>query len=133
MAVNGQQQAVKPGTLAAVSRTWKAGDTIDLVIPQPLRTLSIDDQTPNLAAVMRGAVMYVGVNPWEGIDNQTIALPGALAPVPNQAQAYRAGVDGRALVFVPYYAIDTASYHNYFNLALVRPSCRGRVCKYSES
>src|SRR3546814_7147944 len=89
MAVNGQQQAVKPGTLAAVSRTWKAGDTIDLVIPQPLRTLSIDDQNPNLAAVMRGAVMYVGVNPWEGIENQTIALPGALAPVPNQDQAYR--------------------------------------------
>src|SRR3546814_9513217 len=81
--------------------------TIDLVIPQPLRTLSIDDQNPNLAAVMRGAVMYVGVNPWEGIENQTIALPGALAPVPNQDQAYRAGVDGRDLVFVPYYAIDT--------------------------
>ncbi|MCM8730557.1 beta-L-arabinofuranosidase domain-containing protein [Hephaestia sp. GCM10023244] len=117
LAVNGQKQAVKPGTLAALSRTWKAGDTIDLVIPQPLRTLSIDDQNPNLAAVMRGAVMYVGVNPWDGIENQTIALPGALAPIPNQDQAYRAGVDGRDLVFVPYYAIDTERYNTYFKIA----------------
>ncbi|RIA43769.1 hypothetical protein DFR49_1998 [Hephaestia caeni] len=117
MAINGRQQAVTPGTLAAVSQTWKAGDTIDLVIPQALRTLAIDDQNPNLAAVMRGAVMYVGVNPWEGIENQTIALPGALAPVPNQDQAYRAGVDGRDLVFVPYYAIDTERYNTYFKIA----------------
>ncbi len=117
MAINGRQQAVTPGTLAAVSRTWKAGDTIDLVIPQALRTLAIDDQNPNLAAVMRGAVMYVGVNPWDGIENQTIALPGALAPVPNQDQAYRAGVDGRDLVFVPYYAIDTERYNTYFKIA----------------
>src|SRR3546814_11908527 len=91
MAVNGQQQAVKPGTLAAVSRTWKAGDTIDLVIPQPLRTLSIDDQHPNIAAVMRGAVMYVGVNPWEGLQHHTVALHGARAPVPNTDQDSPAG------------------------------------------
>src|SRR3546814_19095242 len=49
MAVNGQQQAVKPGPLAAVSPTWKAGDTIDLVITQTLRTPSIADQNPQHA------------------------------------------------------------------------------------
>ncbi|MGK6319524.1 beta-L-arabinofuranosidase domain-containing protein [Sphingomonas sp. DT-204] len=117
LAVNGQQQAATPGTLAPLARTWKTGDTIDLVLPQPLRTLAIDDQNPNVAAVLRGAVMYVGVNPWAGIETQTIALPGTLAPLANQTQAYRASVDGRDLVFVPYFAIETERYNTYFKVA----------------
>jgi DUF1680 family protein len=117
LAVNGKAQAVTPGTLATVSRSWKAGDTVDLVLPQTLRTHAIDDQNPDLAAVMRGAVMYVGVNPWDGIESQPIALPGALAPVPGQQQAYRTGVGGRDLVFVPYFAVDTERYNTYFKIA----------------
>lgn len=115
--VNGAAQAVTPGTLATLTRSWKAGDTIDLVIPQPLRTLPIDTENPNLQAVMRGAVMYVGINPWDGIDTQAIALPGALEPMPGTDEAYRTRVDGRNLVFVPYYAVDTERSTTYFKTA----------------
>lgn len=115
--VNDAAQAAKPGELALVRRTWKAGDTVELTIPQPLRTLPIDDQNPNLAAVMRGAVMYVGINPWEGIDSQVVALPGALEPMPGQDQAYRAKVGGRNLVFIPYFDVDTERSTTYFKTA----------------
>ena len=115
--VNGAPQAVAPGTLATVSRTWKAGDVVELTLPQPLRTLPIDDRNPNLAAVMRGAVMYVGLNPWAGIGDQAIALPAALEPMPGQTQSYRAHVDGRDLVFVPYFNVDTERYNTYFKTA----------------
>lgn len=117
LSVNGESRPAEPGTLATVSRSWKAGDVVDLVVPQPLRTLAIDDQNPDVAAVMRGAVMYVGLNPWEGIDDQAIALPGALAPVTGQEQAYRAVVGGRDLVFVPYFTVGTESYNTYFKVA----------------
>jgi hypothetical protein len=90
---------------------------VELTLPQPLRTLPIDDQNPNLAAVMRGAVMYVGLNPWTGIGDQAIALPGALEPMPGQAQSYRAHVGGRDLVFVPYFNVDTERYNTYFKTA----------------
>ena len=90
---------------------WKAGDTIDLVVPQPLRTLSIDTENPNLAALMRGAVMYVGLNPWDGIGEQSIDLPGSLSPLSASKQAYRTVVAGRDLVFVPYFTIDTEVQH----------------------
>ncbi len=115
--VNGVAQAATPGSLAVVKRTWKAGDVVELTIPQPLRTLPIDDQNPNLAAVMRGAVMYAGINPWEGIDNQAIALPGALEAMPDQDQAYRVKVDGRNLVFIPYFNVDTERSTTYFKTA----------------
>lgn len=115
--VNGAAHPATPGELAVVKRVWKAGDTVELVIPQPLRTLPIDDQNPNLAAVMRGAVMYVGINPWEGIDEQPIALPGALEPMPGQDQAYRVRVGDRNLVFIPYFNVDTERSTTYFKIA----------------
>jgi DUF1680 family protein len=115
--VNGKQVGVTPGSLATVERRWKTGDVVDLVVPQPLRTLSIDAENRDIAALMRGAIMYVGLNPWEGIREQRIDLPGSLTPVSGVHQAYRTAVNGRDLVFVPYFTIDTEMYNTYFKLA----------------
>lgn len=117
LSVNGQTQAVAPGSLATVSRTWKTGDTIDLKLPQSLRTLAVDDRNPDIAAVLRGAVMYVGLNPWDGIENQPMALPAALGALAGQEQAYRAVIGGRELVFVPYFTVGTERYNTYFKIA----------------
>jgi DUF1680 family protein len=117
VSVNGKARPAAAGQLAVVDRVWKAGDTVELNLPQPLRTLAIDDQNPNLQALMRGAVMYVGINPWEGIENQAVALPHGLQPMPGQPEAYRTNVDGRDLVFVPYYAVDTERTATYFKTA----------------
>ena len=117
VAVNGRKQPATAGQLATLSRTWKAGDTVELVLPQTLRMAPIDDRNPNIAAMMRGGIMYVGLNPWDGIEHQTIALPGAVSPVPGADQSYRATVDGRDLVFVPYFAVDTERYNTYFKIA----------------
>jgi len=114
---NGKTQNVAPGELATVRSSWKAGDTIELVVPQPLRTLSIDAENPNLAALMRGAIMYVGLNPWDGIGEQAISLPGSLSPLSASGPAYRAAVAGRDLVFVPYFTVDTERYNTYFRIA----------------
>jgi len=114
VAVNGRTQPATPGTHAVLQRTWKAGDTVDLVLPQTLRTVPIDDRNPNLAAVMRGPVMYVGLNPWDGIEDRALALPTALKPMPGNPQVLRTDVDGRNLVFVPYFDVETERYNTYF-------------------
>jgi hypothetical protein len=88
-----------------------------MVVPQPLRTLSIDAQNPKLAALMRGAVMYVGLNPWEGIGEQPIDLPGSLSPLSGPGQIYRTALAGRDLVFVPYFTVDTERYNTYFRIS----------------
>jgi hypothetical protein len=105
------------GELATVRARWKAGDTIDLVVPQPLRTLRIDTENPKLAALMRGAVMYVGLNPWDGLADQPIDLPGSLSPLSASGEAYRTEIAGRDLVFVPYFTVDTEKYNTYFRIA----------------
>ncbi len=115
--VNGRTEKVAPGELATVRRLWKAGDRIEMVVPQPLRTLSIDTEHPNLAALMRGTVMYVALNPWDGIGEQSLTLPGSLSPLSASGQSYRTVVDGRDVVFVPYFTVDTERYHTYFRIA----------------
>jgi len=115
--INGKPHDAAAGELAVVKREWKAGDIVELVVPQPLRTLSIEPENPNLAALMRGGVMYVGLNPWDGIGEQVVDLPGSLTPLPGSQQGYRTVVDGRDLVFVPYFTIDTESYNTYFKIA----------------
>jgi hypothetical protein len=105
-----------PGEFAAVRNRWKAGDTVDLVVPQPLRMLSIDPENPKLAALMRGALMYVGLNPWDGLGEQRVDLPASLSPLSPAGEAYRTVVAGRDLVFVPYFTIDTEKYNTYFTI-----------------
>ena len=114
--VNGAREHVTPGALATVKHRWKAGDVIELVVPQPLRTVAIAPENPKLAAVMRGAVMYVGLNPWDGLGEQPIDVPGSLSPVSPFGQAYRTHAGGRDLVFVPYYTVDTEKYNTYFSV-----------------
>jgi uncharacterized protein len=115
--VNGRTENVTPGGIATLNNRWKTGDTIDIVVPQPLRTVPIEPEHPTLAAVMRGAIMYVGLNPWGGIGEQPIDLPGSLSPLAGSRQAYRAAVGGRDLVFVPYFTVDTERYNTYFRTA----------------
>lgn len=115
--VNGKSANVRSGEIATVRTQWKAGDSLDLVVPQSLRMLSIDSENPTLAAVMRGAVMYVGLNPWDGIAEQVIELPGSLSPIPGSRQTYHAVIAGRDLVFVPYFMVDTEKYNTYFRIA----------------
>lgn len=113
--VNGRTpQPAQPGQYAVIERNWKAGDTVEISIPQPLRTLPIDDSHPDVVALLRGAVMYVGLNPWEGLEQARIALPSALKPLKGQAERYVMNVNGKELVFVPYFEVQMESYNTYF-------------------
>jgi len=116
LSVNGQKRSVKAGQLAEISRSWREGDTVDLNIPQPLRVLPIDEQNPKLAAVMRGSIMYVGINPWEDIEKQPMDLPGSLEPLEGSNQMFRTNVDGRDLLFVPYFQVTQETTNTYFRI-----------------
>jgi uncharacterized protein len=61
--------------------------------------------------------MYAGLNPWDGIGEQVIDLPGSLSPLSASSQAYRTASAGRDLIFVPYFTIDTERYNTYFRIA----------------
>ncbi|HVT83308.1 MAG TPA: beta-L-arabinofuranosidase domain-containing protein, partial [Phycisphaerae bacterium] len=59
--INGAAAAVecKPGAWAAIDRTWKSGDAVEVTIPMKLRMVPIDEQHPDRIAVMHGPVALV--------------------------------------------------------------------------
>jgi hypothetical protein len=90
---------------------------VEVVVPQPLRTLPIDESHPEVVALLRGSVMYVGLNPWEGLDQIPVALPAGLRPVKARSDSYVMSVNGKELVFAPYYDVQLESYNTYFKKA----------------
>jgi DUF1680 family protein len=61
--VNGDHLDVpaEPSSYARIERRWRAGDTIELQLPMPVRMIVADprvEQTRNQVAVMRGPIVY---------------------------------------------------------------------------
>jgi len=60
--VNGQPQpAPVPGRFAAVRRVWRSGDTVELLLPLPMRLEPIDPRHPQTAALVRGPLALMAV------------------------------------------------------------------------
>ena len=114
VSVNGAPVAVAGKGHIAVHRSWSAGDRIEWRLSQPLRTLPIDDLNPNRVALMRGPVMYVGLDPWDELYATPVVLPGGLKPVSGQHDVYAIPVAGKDLVFVPYFTVQQQRYNTYF-------------------
>jgi DUF1680 family protein len=63
LSVNGTRvtAGVEPGTFAAIRRTWKEGDRIELDLPMPLRLEPVDVQHSNQQALLRGPLVLFAV------------------------------------------------------------------------
>ena len=116
--INGRSiTPAKAGQYTVIERQWKEGEIVDVVVEQPLRTLPIDESHPDVVALLRGAVMYVGLNPWDSLAETPLALPSALKPVKGRPDSYLINIDSKDLVFVPYSDVQLESYQTYFRRA----------------
>lgn len=104
-----------PGTYAAIYRTWRAGDRIEVILPQSFRTEAIDDLHPEVVALIRGPVQYVALNPPEQPGKDRLTLPAGLKQL--AAQSFVENYAGNQIVFVPLYQVQNESYTTYFNKA----------------
>jgi DUF1680 family protein len=115
--VNGAPAGVKaaPGSFAALRRRWKSGDVVQLHLPQPFRTEPIDDQHPNVVAVMRGPVMLVAIDPPDGLDKRTLPIHEGLSAVGQSSGTWVRNEDGQQIVFLPFHQVQNERYTTYFN------------------
>ena len=115
--VNGKgvEVALRRGTYAAISRTWRTGDRVEIALPQSFRAEPIDDKNPDVVALMRGPVQYVAVNPANDLSNDRLALPAGLKQVAPEAFVEMYG--GAQVVFVPLHRVRNETYTSYFSKA----------------
>jgi uncharacterized protein len=107
--------AARPGTYAAIHRTWRAGDRLELALPQSFRTEPIDELHPETVALMRGPVQYVALNPTPELSQDRLALPAGLKQ--SGPQSFVENYSGNQIVFVPLHQVQAETYTTYFTKA----------------
>jgi len=114
LSVNGSRvsAAVKAGTFAAIQRTWKDGDRIELELPMPLRLEPVDANHPNLVALVQGPLVLFAV-----ADSQPTFERSSLlqAKALNNANGdwVASSADGSAVTMRPFMKIDKENYSTY--------------------
>ena len=116
--VNGAAVAPgQPGTFAAIHRRWKAGDVVELRLPQEFRGEPIDDQHPNCVALMRGPLMLVALDPPEGLEKKPLAIHDGFTALQTGSDAWARNDGGQEIVFIPFYQVQNEQYTTYFTRA----------------
>ena len=119
--VNGRRIAVPaaPGTFAALRRTWRQSDRIELRLPQEFRTEAIDGAHPGTVALLRGPLMYCALD-FQGSPAATPGRPLAtlsratLTPLADAGQRYVQANGPQQRIFVPFHTVENESYDVYF-------------------
>jgi hypothetical protein len=117
--VNGAPVSVsaRPGAFAEIRRVWNDGDRVEVITRQSFRTQAIDDRNPEVVALMRGPVMYVGLDPWPALADTPVRLPEGLQPASGAPETFVRDVGGKELVFTPFHAVGEQTYNTYFRQA----------------
>jgi DUF1680 family protein len=104
-----------PGSFAALRRHWKKGDVVQLRLPQSFRTEPIDDQHPNVVAVMRGPVMLVAIDPPDGLEKKNLSIDKGFTALAQNSGTWVRNEDGQQVVFLPFHQVRNERYTTYFN------------------
>jgi DUF1680 family protein len=134
--VNGVKQRIvgRPGTFELLTRTWKNGDRVEMHLPQGFRTEAIDESHPNTVALLRGPVLYAGLDSTGTVSTSTVSpgadstgsnsaasvavepprlVPGGLVPAGGTGDTYVQSLNEQRTVFVPFYRVQNESYNLY--------------------
>src|SRR5215469_10317812 len=114
LSVNGTRvsDSVQSGKFAAVRRTWKDGDRIELELPMPLRLETVDANHPSLVALMRGPlVLFAVADSQPSFDRNALLQAKSTNNTKGDWQA--TAVDGSNLTMRPFMNIDKENYSTY--------------------
>lgn len=114
IAVNGERinTSVKPGEFAAIRREWKSGDRIRLELPMGLRLEAVDEQHPNLVAVMRGPLVLFALADSQPAFERAALLRAQAANNPN-GDWLATSKDGTTITMRPFMSIQDENYSTY--------------------
>jgi hypothetical protein len=114
ISVNGKRvsESVQPGAFAAIRRTWKDGDRIELELPMPLRLEQVDANHPNLVALLQGPlVLFAVADSQPSFEKNTLLRA---KPANNATRDWTAqSADGSSIFMRPFMNIDKESYSTY--------------------
>ncbi|MGW0569259.1 beta-L-arabinofuranosidase domain-containing protein [Streptomyces tauricus] len=128
--VNGRRfpARLKPGTYAAVERHWRAGDTVELVLPRrPVWQTAPDN--PQVKSVSYGPLVLAGEYGDTALATLPAIRPETLRPVSGSGTAFTALADGRRVSLRPFHEVHHQRYNVYWAVA-PRPARERDIARY---
>jgi len=114
LSVNGKRVSdpAQPGTFAAIRRTWKDGDRVELELSMPLRLETVDENHPNLVALVQGPLVLFALAGSQPSFARNALLQAK--PANNATGDWLANsADGSSVTMRPFMNIDKESYSTY--------------------
>jgi len=114
VSVNGKRidSPVQAGSFAAIRRTWKDGDRIELELPMPLRLEAVDEQHPNLVALSRGPLVLCAMSDSRPTFERSELLR-ALESSDKNGDRIAEATDGTRIILRPFMSIGDEIYNTY--------------------
>ncbi|HTS38480.1 MAG TPA: beta-L-arabinofuranosidase domain-containing protein [Candidatus Solibacter sp.] len=112
LAVNGKAQGTSAGSFAAIHRTWKNGDRIELELPMSTRIEAIDARHPETVALLHGPlVLFAMTDAAPNVTSEQL-----LTAKRTGAQAWQVETAKGNLKMLPWTAIADQPYMTYMRL-----------------
>jgi uncharacterized protein len=113
VSINGRraESELIPGKFLALQRTWKDGDRVEVEMHMPLGLEAVDDQNPNIVALLRGPIALFGVGdiPPRITRQQLLAA----TTIGQSSEDWVVQTDAGSLVLRPFASIMDESYRLY--------------------
>jgi DUF1680 family protein len=100
-------------TFAAIRRRWRPNDTVQITLPFNFRAEPIDQQYPDIVALMRGPLMLVAIDPPLTISQRALLPPQGLQAVPHRPMSFDLQESQVRLRFLPFYQVEDEAYTTY--------------------
>ncbi|GHH91757.1 glycoside hydrolase family 127 protein [Streptomyces capillispiralis] len=128
--VNGRTAGapLEPGTYAGVTRHWRTGDTVELVLPRvPVWRPAPDN--PQVASLSYGPLVLAGTYGDTGLATLPVIRPDTLRRTPGERTAFSAVADGARVSLRPFHEVHHQHYNVYWAVP-PRPAPARDVARY---
>ncbi len=130
LTVNGRRTGgrLEPGTYTTVTRHWRTGDRVELVLPRVTVWRPAPDN-PQVKAVSYGPLVLAGSYGDTRLATLPDIRPDTLRRTPAGPTRFTALADGRPVQLRPFHEIHHQRYNVYWSVA-PRPTSAGDVARY---
>jgi hypothetical protein len=117
--VNGARvkDAARPGEFAAIRRTWKSGDRVELDLPLRMRTEAIDAQHTHTVALVRGPLVLMAVKDQLQAPVPEIAREQLLGARRVSERAWEAKAEKGLVTLLPFTGLGSRPYTTYVKVS----------------
>ena len=116
--VNGTRQngVAAPGQFAAIRRTWKSGDRVELELPLKMRLEPLDARHSDTVALMRGPLVLMAVKEKEGAPLPQVTRAALLGAKRVSQQQWQVTTANGPVAMLPFTWLGSRPYSTYLRV-----------------